>query len=56
MNEKPDFPDGAQYAQVPEDFPRLVHLGAVPGAQPKLLMTQYEARFYVSGCTLPEIF
>jgi hypothetical protein len=56
MNEKPDVPDDAQYAQVPADFPRPVHRGAVPGVQPKLLMTQYKGRFYVPGCTPPEIF
>ncbi len=39
----------------PADFPRHVHLGAVPGAQPKLLMTQYLGRFYVPGCTPPEL-
>lgn len=45
-----------QYAQVPADFPRPVHLGAVSGAQPKLLMTEYKGRFYSPGGTPPEIF
>ncbi|WP_156895512.1 hypothetical protein [Massilia putida] len=45
-----------QYAQVPADFPRPVHLSAVSGAQPKLLMTEYKGRFYSPGCTPPEIF
>lgn len=40
---------------LPADFPRPVHLGAVSGAQPKLLMTQYQGRFYVPGCTPPEL-
>lgn len=44
------------YAQVPSDFPRPVHQGAVPGVQPKLLMTKYEGRFYTPGSTPPEIF
>lgn len=48
--------DDEQYAQVPPDFPRPVNLGAVPGAQPKLLMTKYGGRFYVPGCTPPEIY
>ncbi|WP_306391583.1 hypothetical protein [Telluria beijingensis] len=49
-------PEDSDYAQVPADFPRPVHLGAVPGAQLKLLMTQYDGRFYLPGCTPPEIF
>jgi hypothetical protein len=44
------------YAQVPSDFPRPVHHGAVPGVQPKFLMTKYEGRFYTPGSTPPEIF
>jgi len=44
------------YAQVPSDFPRSVHCGAVPGVQPKFLMTKYEGRFYTPGSTPPEIF
>lgn len=46
----------AQYAQVPENFPRPVHMGALPGAQPKLLMLKYEGRFYSPGCTPPELW
>lgn len=56
MNEKPDVPDDTQYAQVPADFPRPGHHGAVPGVQPKLLMTQYKGRFYLPGCTPSELF
>lgn len=52
----PISPSEDDYARVPEDFPRPVHQGAVPGAQPKLLMTQYKGRFYTPGCTPPEIF
>ncbi|GIZ51897.1 hypothetical protein [Noviherbaspirillum aridicola] len=48
--------DEERYAQVPSDFPRPVHHGAVPGVQPKLLMTSYNSRFYIPGCTPPEIF
>lgn len=40
---------------VPDDFPRPKHLGAVAGAQPKILATQYEGRFYSPGCTPPEL-
>jgi hypothetical protein len=48
--------DDTKYAQVPFDFPRPMHLGAVPGAQPKLLMTRYNGRFYMPGCTPPELY
>lgn len=40
---------------VPADFPRPRHLGAVPGAQEKILVTQYKGRFYSPGCTPPEL-
>lgn len=49
-------PGEDDYAQVPSDFPRPVHYGAVGGAQPKLLMTQYNGRFYSPGCTPPEVW
>lgn len=41
---------------IPADFPRPKHLGAVPGAQPKILATQYQGRFYSPGCTPPELY
>lgn len=44
------------YVTVPSDFPRPVHLGSLPGAQPKLLMTKYEGRFYTPGSSPPELF
>lgn len=56
MTDKTDATDDARYAQVPADFPRPAHHGAVPGVQPKLLMTQYKGRFYLPGCTPPELF
>lgn len=56
MTDKDYVADDAQYAQVPVDFPRPAHRGAVPGVQPKMLMTQYKGRFYVPGCTPPELF
>lgn len=55
MTEEPEAED-ARYAEVPADFPHPVHLGALPGAQPKLLMTEYRGRFYSPGCTPPEIW
>ncbi len=48
--------EDAKYDQVPVDFPRPHHFGAVPGAQPKLLMTRYKERYYVPGCSPPELY
>lgn len=56
MSEDPDVANDPCYARIPADFPRPAHHGAVPGVQPKLLMTQYEGRFYSPGCTPPELF
>ena len=39
----------------PVDFPRVKYMGAVPGTQPKLLVTQYEGKYYPTGCTPPEV-
>lgn len=46
----------AEFEQVPLDFPRPLHLGAVPGAQPKFLAVQFEGRFYSPGCTPPDLY
>lgn len=56
MNNEPETADDARFAQVPADFPRPVHLGALPGAQPKLLMVKYNGRYYSPGCTPPELW
>jgi hypothetical protein len=48
--------DDSLYAQVPADFPRPVHQGALPGAQPKFLAIKYKDRFYATGCTPPELY
>jgi hypothetical protein len=40
---------------VPLDFPRRDHLGALPGAQPKLLAVLCEGKFYTPGSTPPEL-
>lgn len=48
--------DEEAYAQVPSDFPRPVRLGALPGAQPKLLASHYNGRFYAPGSSPPEVF
>ena len=52
QNEKSE---AVPFAALPPDFPRPVNLGAVSGAQPKLLMTSYQGRFYAPGCTPPEL-
>lgn len=41
---------------VPDDFPRTPVLGAVAGSQPKFLATLYNGRYYLNGCTPPEIY
>lgn len=51
----PSDQDDVIHLQVPANFPRPRHLGAVSGAQPKILATQYEGRFYSPGCTPPEL-
>lgn len=42
-------------APVPDDFPRSVAMGAVPGAQPKLLVRELAGRFVVEGATDLEV-
>ncbi|MDN4039298.1 hypothetical protein [Massilia sp. YIM B02443] len=42
--------------EVPGDFPKPVHLGAVGGAQPKFLAVMYQGRFYEPGATPPEVY
>jgi hypothetical protein len=46
----------ADFEKVPLDFPRPLHLGAVPGAQPKFLAVSCGGRFYSPGCTPPELY
>jgi hypothetical protein len=46
--------DESDFAKVPSDFPRTTLSGAVPGSQPKVLVTRYREAFYPSGCTPPE--
>jgi len=48
--------DEVEYEKVPSDFPHPVHFGAIPGAQPKLLVTSYQGKFYSPGCTPPELY
>lgn len=44
-----------QFSDIPIDFPRPVHMGALPGGQPKVLAVMYEGKFYIPGCTPPEM-
>lgn len=39
---------------IPDDFPSPVHAGSISGAHPKVLMTEYEGKFYLTGATPPE--
>lgn len=45
-----------QYNQIPADFPMEPLLGAMSGAQAKLLLTEYEGKFYTLGTSPPERF
>lgn len=59
-NEKPqhehEHEHDALHAQVPADFPHTVHFGALPGTQPKFLMTKYQGRFYLPGSSPLELY
>lgn len=52
----PPGEDDAKYAKVPADFPQPGLSGAVPGAQPKFIATEYKGRYYAVGGTPPEIY
>lgn len=45
-----------EYEKVPVDFPTPVSMSALPGTQPKYSVTHYKGKFYLSGCTPPEIY
>lgn len=48
--------DQTGFDSVPNDFPKSVRLGALPGLQPKVLATKYMERFYPIGSSPPEIY
>lgn len=52
MNEIPE----SELNKVPDDFPRPMHMGAVGGAQPKLLAVSYKGKFYEPGATPPDLY
>ncbi len=55
MNTMPDSSTANQF-DVPADFPRTERLAAVPGFQTKFVATKYEGKYYMVGCTPPEVW
>lgn len=51
-----DENNDVEFAKMPSDFPHPVAFGAVPGSQPKLLVTSYQGKFYSPGCSPPELY
>jgi hypothetical protein len=51
-NDDPNF----DFEKVPDDFPRPSVGGAVSGHQSKLLLVEYDGKYYEPGCTPPELF
>lgn len=41
---------------LPEDFPRYEEESTISGAQPKFNATLFEGKFYLAGCTPPELY
>jgi len=48
--------DEVEFSKIPKNFPRPEYPSALPGTQPKLIMTKYKEKYYVVGCTPPEIY
>jgi len=48
--------DENEFLKVPVSFPRPDYPATIPGTQPKLIMSKYKGKFYVAGCTPPEIY
>ncbi|MBC3861537.1 hypothetical protein H8K32_05435 [Undibacterium jejuense] len=44
------------YESIASDFPKLNHLGAVPGSRMKLLIVEFEDKYYTPEDTPPERF
>jgi hypothetical protein len=51
-----DEGDELEYLKVPADFPRPISEGALSGTQPKFSAVMYQGKFYLPGCTPPEIY
>lgn len=45
-----------QTLMVPDDFPRVRNTGAIGGAQAKLLLTEYQGKYYAPGNSPPELY
>lgn len=54
-NPFPDVHDN-QTLFVPDDFPRVMSMGAIGGAQAKLLLTEYQGKYYAPGNSPPELY
>jgi len=55
--ESTTIPTGVgEYDLIPADFPATALLGAIGGAQAKLLLTEFKGKFYPPGTTPPERF
>ncbi|WP_157201889.1 hypothetical protein [Massilia sp. Root335] len=48
--------DELEYLKVPLGFPHPVSTGMLPGTQPKFLVVSYQGKFYLPGCTPPELY
>ena len=48
--------DDASPYEIPHDFPIIPKPGSIGGAMPKILLTEFEGKFYEAGCTPPELF
>lgn len=51
-------PAGAEdeFDKIPSDFPRTARHAALPGSQPKILVSEYKGHFYSLGCSPPEVY
>lgn len=45
-----------EFNKIPCDFPRTARHAALPGSQPKLLVSEYKGHFYALGCSPPEVY
>lgn len=48
--------DDGKYDQIPAEFPATALLGAISGAQAKMLLTEFNGKFYSPGTSPPERF
>lgn len=48
--------DENRYSEVPPDFPRPASFSALPGSQPKVIVTEYKGKFYPPEGTPPQVY